>query len=109
MSPHYDWREVVSQDGQFRISFPGNTTASQENNTASDGSKFVFHRLTSSPAHGVTYELGWWENPAQKNKSTDELFTDFRECSIKSFHGNIAGETETKVQGHPAKATLVVA
>ena len=105
----YDWKQVVSQDRQFRISFPGNPTTSQEDSTASDGRKFVSNRLTSSPTPGVIYAVAWWENPAQENKSTNELFSDFRECSIKAFHGNISRERELNVQGYPAKMTVVFA
>jgi hypothetical protein len=105
----YDWKQVVSQDRQFRISFPGNPTTSQEDSTASDGSKFVSNWLKSSPTRGVIYALAWWENPAQENKSTNELFSDFRECNIKAFHGNIVGERELDVQGYPAKMTVVFA
>jgi hypothetical protein len=105
----YKWQQVDSPDAQFRVTFPGNPVASQESMTASDGSKFVSNKLTSSPAPGVIYTLNWWENPAQKDKSTDELFADFRDCDIKRFHGNIAAEKEIKVQSYPAKATLVFA
>ena len=106
----YDWKQVESPDAQFRISFPGNPTASQESSTASeDGSKFVSNKLLSSPAHGVIYALDWWENPTQKGKSTDELFANFRDCNIKVFHGNIVSENEVNVQGYPAKDTEVLA
>jgi hypothetical protein len=74
-----------------------------------DGSKFVSNWLRSSPTHGVIYALAWWENSAQKNKSTNELFSDFHECNINAFHGNIAGERELDVQGYPAKMTVVFA
>jgi hypothetical protein len=37
------------------------------------------------------------------------LFSDFRECNINAFHGNIAGERELNVQGYPAKMTVVFA
>jgi hypothetical protein len=94
----------------FASASRGTPAASQESMTATeDGSKYVSNRLTSTPAHGVIYALDWWENPAQKDKSTDKLFADFRDCNIKAFHGNIAAELETKVQGYPAKATLVFA
>jgi hypothetical protein len=106
----YKWQQVESQDAQFRISFPGDAAASKQSMTATeDGSTFLSSRLTSSPAYGVIYALDWWENPAQKDKSTDKLFADFRDCNIKAFHGNIAAEKETEVQGYPAKATLVFA
>jgi len=105
----YDWKIIGSQDAQFRIAFPRNPTASQENTTASDGSTFVSNKLTSSPAHGVTYALAWWENPSQNDKSTDELFADFRDCYIKIFHGNIVEEKAVNVEGYPAKDTLVFA
>jgi hypothetical protein len=105
----YDWQQVESPDAQFRISFPGTPTGSQESKTASDGSKFVSNRLASSPAHGVIYALSWWENPSQRSKSTDELFAEFSDCDIKAFHGKILSEKEVNVQGHPAKDTAVLA
>ena len=106
----YKWQQVESPDAQFRISFPGNPAASQESMTATDdGSKFVSNRLTSSPVHGVIYALNWWENPAQKDKSTNKLFADFRDCNIKVFHGKILSEKEIDVQGHPAIDTVVFA
>jgi hypothetical protein len=105
----YEWRQVQSADAQFSISFPGNPTASQESNTASDGSKFVSSMLISSPANGVTYALSWWENSTQTNKSTDTLFADFRDCGIKAFHGKVVSEKELNVQGYPATDTVVLA
>ncbi len=105
----YDWKTLESQDAQFRISFPRNPTASQENSTASDGSRFVSNKLISSPASGVSYALAWWENPSQKNKTTDELFADFRDCDIKAFHGNVVSEKAATVQGYPAKDTVLFA
>ena len=94
------------QDSQFRIAFPRSPTESQESTTASDGSRFVSNRLTSSPSHGVSYALDWWENPSQKEKSTDELFADFRDCYINVFRGSIVSEKEANVQGNPAKDTV---
>lgn len=106
----YKWQQVESPDAQFRISFPGDAAASKESVTATeDGSRFVSNKLTSSPAQGVIYALDWWESPAQKDESTDKLFADFRDCYIKTFHGKVAAEKETEVQGYPAKATLVFA
>jgi hypothetical protein len=106
----YDWEVVESPDAQFRISFPGNPTASQEIITASeDGSKFVSYKLASSPPHGVIYSLNWWESPVQNGKSTDELFANFRDCYIKVFHGKIVSENEVRVQGYPAEDTEVLA
>jgi len=75
-----------SSDAQFHIAFPGNPTPSQEDSNASeDGSKFISYKLTASPASGVVYTLNWWENPAQKDKSADELFANFRDCNLKIF------------------------
>lgn len=105
----YDWKPIESQDSQFRIAFPRSPTESQESTTASDGSRFVSNRLTSSPSHGVSYALDWWENPSQKEKSTDELFADFRDCYINVFRGSIVSEKEANVQGNPAKDTVVLA
>jgi len=106
----YKWQQVQSRDAQFRMSFPGSPTASQTSETATeDGSKFVSYRLAVSPAHGVVYSLSWWENPAQKGKSTDELFADFRNCNITVFHGKIVSEKNVDVQGYPAKDTLLAA
>ena len=73
--PQYQWHPFESSDTHFRINFPGNPTLSQENTTASEGgSKFISYKVTTSPAHGIVYSLAWWENPAQKDKSNDELF-----------------------------------
>jgi len=106
----YEWQQVRSPDSQFRISFPGNPNESQISETATeDGSKFVTYKLTVSPAHGVLYTLDWWENPAQKGKSTSELFADFRSCNIKAFPGKIVSEKDVDVQGYPAKDTLLAA
>ena len=103
----YDWRQVQSPEAQFSISFPGNPTASQESNTASDGSTFVSSKLTTSPANGVIYALSWWENSAQTSTPTDVLFADFRDCIIKGFHGKIVSEKELNVEGNPAIDTVV--
>jgi hypothetical protein len=103
----YDWKSIGSQDAQFRVAFPRNPVASQESTTASDGSKFLSNRLISSPAHGVSFAVSWWENPSQKDKSTDELFADFRDCYINVFHGRIVGENEVNVDGYPAKDTML--
>jgi hypothetical protein len=69
----------------------------------------VTNKLTDSPAHGVIYSLGWWENPVQKNKTTDELFADFRECDINAFHGKITSEKAFTIQGRLARDTVVFA
>jgi len=98
----YHWQVVESPDAHFRISFPGSFKASQETNTAVDGSAFLSNRLTSSPAQGVIYAVSWWENPAQESKSTEELFANFRGCDIKTFHGTVISEKVTDVQGYPA-------
>jgi hypothetical protein len=106
----YEWQQVQSPDSHFRISFPGNPIASQTSDTAIEsGSKFESYRLAVSPAHGVLYALVWWENPAQKGKSANELFADFRNCDIKLFHGKIVSEKNVDVQGYPAKDTLLAA
>jgi hypothetical protein len=106
----YEWQQVQSPDSQFRISFPGNPNESQMTETATeDGRKFLSHKLAVSPAHGVLYRLDWWENPAQKGKSTNELFTDFRNCNITVFHGKILSEKDAEVQGYPARDTLLAA
>jgi hypothetical protein len=106
----YDWQQVQSPDGQFRISFPGSPSASQTSETAIEGgSKFVSNRLEVSPARGVVYLLSWWENPAQSGKSTDELFADFSNCAIKVFHSKTMSEKQVLVQGYPAKDTVVLA
>ncbi len=96
----YEWHQVQSPDSQFRITFPGNPNESEITDAATeDGSKFVSYKLAVSPAHGVLYTLNWWENPAQKGKSTNELFTDFRNCDIKVFPGEIVSEKNVDVQG----------
>ena len=106
----YEWRQIQSPDSQFRISFPGTPIASQTSESAIEGgSKFVSYRLAVSPAHGVVYALSWWENPAQRDKSTDELFADFSNCNINVFHGKIVSEKNVDVHGYPAKDTLLVA
>jgi len=106
----YEWQQVQSPDSQFRISFPGNPIASQASETAIEGgSKFVSYRLAVSPARGVLYALTWWENPAQKDKSTDELFADFSNCNIKATHAKTVSEKRVEVQGHPAQDTLLAA
>jgi hypothetical protein len=106
----YEWRQIRSPDSQFRISFPGNPIASQTSETAIEGgSKFVSYRLAVSPAHGVVYALSWWENPAQRDKSTDELFADFSNCNIKAMHAKTVSEKRVEVEGHPAQDTLLAA
>jgi hypothetical protein len=106
----YEWQQVQSPDSQFRISFPGNPNESRINETANeDGSKFVSYKLTVSPSHGALYVVNWWENPAQKGKSTSELFADFRNCNIKVFPGKIVSEKDLEVRGYPAKDTLLSA
>jgi hypothetical protein len=104
----YGWQQVQSPDSQFRISFPGNPIASQTSETAGEGgNKFVAYRLVLSPAHGVLYRLDWWENPAQRDKSTDELFAYFDKCNIEGMHAKIMSEKRVEVQGHPAHDTLL--
>lgn len=48
-------------------------------------------------------------NPAQKGKSMNELFADFRNCNIKGFPGKIVSEKNVDVHGYPAKDTLLAA
>jgi len=105
----YEWQQVRSPDSQFRISFPGDPNESQISETATDGGKFVTYKLAVSPARGVLYTVNWWENPAQKGKSTNELFADFRDCNIKVFHGKIVSEKDIVFQGYPAKDTMLAA
>ncbi len=106
-APQYNWEQVESPDARFRISFPSKPTPSQEQDTAVDGTHFTSTRLTASPSKRVIYAISWWENPAQKDKSTDELFTQFRDCNIKVFHGMIVSEKETTLQGNRARDTEV--
>jgi hypothetical protein len=106
----YQWQQIQSTDSEFRVSFPGNPIASQTSETATEGgSKFVSYKLAVSPAQGVLYALVWWENPAQKDKATDELFADFRNWNIKVLHGKIVSEKEGDFQGYPAKDTMLAA
>jgi len=105
----YHWRKVDLPDAQFSISFPGNATASQDTYTASDGSKFISSKLTSSPAKGVIYAVNWWDNSAQNDISTDELFVSFRDCGMKAFGGRVVSEKKLTVQGYPAQDTAVLA
>jgi len=102
----YRWQPFVSSDARFRINFPGDPIPSQENTTASgNGSKFISYKLTTSPAHGVVYSVAWWENPGQKDKSTEELLADFRDCYIRVFHGRILREERVSTWGYPASDT----
>lgn len=98
----YHWLQVESPDATFSVSFPGNPKAStQTERDAIDGHQFVSNRLTSSPAPQISYAVGWWENPEQKDKPTDELFAHFRDCDANVFKGKIATKALTAV-GHPA-------
>jgi hypothetical protein len=54
------------------------------------------------------YSLAWWENPAQKDKSNDELFANFRGCYINVFRGKILSEEQLTTQGYPARDTNVL-
>jgi hypothetical protein len=76
---------------------------------ASDGTEFISNKLTSTPAHGIIYSVVWWENSAQNNKSTDELFGVFRDCGMKAFHGKVMSEKKLLVDGYPAQDTDVLA
>jgi hypothetical protein len=105
----YHWQQVQVQDAQFSITFPANATTLKETLTASDGSKFISNKLTSSPAHGVIYAVNWWENSLQNDKSTDELFASFRDCGMKAFGGRVVREKRLSVQGYPAQDTAVLA
>ena len=99
----YAWRTVQSSSGQFRADFPGPAKQSQEPTTdVIDGSKFVSHRLASSPKPGVVYAVSWWENPRQAKSSNEELFVHFRDCDLKSFQGNVVREERLKIKGFPA-------
>jgi len=109
LSPRsYVWREVESSDNQFRVSFPGTPSTSQKADKSADGRIFVSTIIRSSPVRGVIYAVGWWENPSQRDQTTDELFAHFRECNISVFHGAVS-QKDAEVQGHPAKYTFVLA
>lgn len=106
-SHQYRWEQVESPDARFRISFPVRPTASQEHNTAADGTDFISNRLAASPRKGVIYAISWWENSAQMGQSTDELFAKFRDCNISVFHGKIVSERDIVVHGYRARDTEV--
>ncbi len=105
--PNYAWQQVESSDGHFRVNFPGPATTSQEQGTASDGTKYVMNKLTASPVRRVIYALSWWEHPVEKNKTTDELFAYLRECDVNAFHGSVAFEKALTVEGYPARDVLL--
>jgi hypothetical protein len=104
----YKWEQVVSPDAQFRISFPSSPTASEEQSSAADGTQFHSNRLVASPRKGVIYAVSWWQNPAQTNQSTDDLFAKFRDCNVEIFHGKILNEKKLTVQGYSAQDTEVL-
>jgi hypothetical protein len=110
LSPRsYQWREVASSDIRFHVSFPSNPSLLETNEKSMDGRQFVSHMLKSSPADRVFYVVSWWENPAQRDQTTEELFARFRECDIKVFQARLQGEKDVKVQGYPAKLTFIMA
>jgi len=102
------WRSVESSEGQFRVSLPGEPSKSDDPATdALDGSKFVSHRLSSALRKRTIFAVTWWENPAQSEKTPDELFAHFRECDLKVFHGTIARDERLDIQGFPANDLVV--
>jgi hypothetical protein len=104
----YQWREVTSSDSRFRISFPSNPSLLETNEKSMDGRPFVSHTLKSTPADRVFFAVSWWENPAQQDQTTEQLFAYLRECVGNSFRARPIGERDLRVQGYPAKLTVFI-
>ena len=105
----YQWRDITSSDNRFRLSFPSDPSLLETNEKSADGQPFVSHMLKSSPAQRVLYVLNWWENPAQRAQTTEEMFKHFRRCDVDVFHTRLVGERDVEVQGYPAKLTFITA
>jgi hypothetical protein len=103
----YRWVQVVSPDSKFRVSIPGTSSIAQTAEKTLDGRPFVSNMIKSTPARSVIYAVSWWENPTQKDRSTEELFAHFRECDINVLHGAVSEKNAT-VQGHPANYAFVL-
>ncbi len=104
----YEWREVASSDNRFHLSFPSTPSLLETGEKSADGRQFVSHMLKSNPADHVFYVVSWWENPAQRDQTTEELFARFRQCDIKVFQARVEGEKDAKVQGYPAKLIFIM-
>lgn len=104
----YEWREITSTDNQFRVSLPAAPSLLETSEKSMDGRPFVSHVLKSTPVDRVYYVVSWWENPAQKDLTPEELFARFPLCGISLFHGRVIGERDLTVQGHPAKFIMIM-
>ena len=102
----YEWRVVASSDNRFRVSFPSDPRLLETNEKSTDGRPFVSHMLKSAPAERVFYVVNWWENPAQQDQTTEELFAHFRQCVGDSFRARLMGKKDLRVQGYPAQLNV---
>lgn len=105
----YDWQLSESSEGHFRLRFPAMPMPSEGEVSGMDGRHFSSNKLAASPRNGVVYALDWWENPGQRDESTDALFGYFRECDVRALPGGSVTQKNLTIGGYPATEIEVTA